>query len=235
MTDNTTELNRRTVLKSTAVTGVTGTVISSTRASSEQTIRLIEAGIRYDLETTDDLSTVQLDSRPRFTVDTDRIELVVGDDISTAWVDKIRQTAGLVAEQPAAVGESVAARDSERQVATATTELSTRMRPMRGVVLAEPTEYPRVKVQRRSATPRLIVPGAGTFELGPGTDREIELSTTTLQAQTVQETGEPTEWEDLPEHLWNAERTYGSETVQATPVVRVVDHGELTLRQAEMA
>lgn len=232
--DPSAHLDRRTVLKSVAATGFSGTVISDVGAAAEETTRVIETGIRYDVEVADEFSVVQIDSRPRFTVDDTRSELVIGNDVSVDRVNNIRQAGGLVNEAPAAVGNSISARDSGREIDVLTTDISTRMRPKRGLVLAEPTTYPRVKVQRRSATPRLIISGTGTFELGVGTDREVTLDTTTVKAQTVEKTGEVIEWEDLPEHMWNAERTYGSETVNATPVVRVVDHGRVPVRQADM-
>lgn len=236
MADNTIEnVNRRTVLKSVTAAGLATTAVPGSASASEATVRVVETGIYYDLGEVDDIGVTQLDSRPRFTVDHRRGDLVFGDDVSQARVAETTRKGALINEQPTGQNQAAVARDSQRTVRTAPIDVSTRMRAKKGITLASGLDLPQVIVQRKGANPKLVVPGEGTFELEPGTDRKIQLPTETLDVETVRVVEEAVPAEGRPEHRWGPKREYGSRTVEATPIVHVVDHGELGVRQEPMA
>ena len=236
MTDNTSDqINRRTVLKSAAAAGLTTAVVSGRVSASRPTVRTIETGIYYDLNVGEDVGISQLDSRPRFTVDHRQRDLVFGDDVSQTRVGRATQKGAFINEQPVGQGQAAAARDSERTVRTVPIEVSSRMRAKKGVTLASDHVLPRVIVQRKGANPKLVVPTEGAFALESGTNREIRLPTETLEAQTARVVEEAVPVEGRPKHRWGPKREYGSTAIDATPVVHVVDHGEVGVRQEPMA
>lgn len=236
MTDNINEnVNRRTVLKSVTAAGLAATTVPGSAGASEATVRVVETGIYYDLSEGEDINVSQLDSRPRYTVDHRRGDLVFGDDVSQTRVEKTARKGALINEQPVGREQAAMARDSQRTVRTAPVDVSTRMRAKKGVVLASKHDLPQVVVQRNGSNPKLVVPTEGTFDLEPGTDREIQLSPETLEVETVRVVEESVPVEGRPKHRWGPKREYGSRAVDATPVVHVVDHGELGVRQEPMA
>lgn len=236
MTDNINEnVNRRTVLKSVTAAGLATTAVPGSVGASEATVRVVETGIYYDFGGDEDVSVSKLDSRPRYTVDHRRGDLVFGDDVSQTRVAKTTRKGALINEQPVDREQAAAARDSQRTVRTAPIGLSTRMRANKGVSLASGHDLPQVIVQRKGSNPKLVIPREGTFDLEPETDREIRLPTETLEVETVRVVEEAVPVEGRPKHRWGPKREYGSRTVDATPVVHVVDHGEIGVRQEPMA
>lgn len=226
---------RRQVLKATAATGAVGIVASQANAAPTQTIRTIEAGLRYDLDIQDNFSWVRLDSRPQFTINDRRKELVFANRVSQARVSEVRESGTLFAEQPVQAGQSTPVSPGDNQVRTLPTDLSARMRPMEGVSLSSPHRLPRVDIHQSGTAPRVVIPSETTVDLKPGTNREIRLDPRTVEVTTVTITDEKVPIEGRPEHRWGPRREYDSVEVEATPIVEVVDHGELTLRRRKLA
>lgn len=225
---------RRDVLKTTATAGMTTTVLP-TGAAAGSAIRTIEAGIRYDLEIRDDFSTLQLDSRPPFTINGDRKELWLANRVSQSRVNGIADAGVMADEQPLGVGQAKTLRENIRTTMQLPTALSGRMRPKRGVSLETEHRLPEVSIQRNGPSPKLVLPSAGTVSLEPCRDYEVELEPETVEVTTVRFTDEKVPIEGRPEHRWGNEREYDSLEVTATPVVEVVDHGDLVLRRRDLA
>jgi hypothetical protein len=225
---------RREVLKATAVTGTAGTIIARRAgATSAPTVRTVEAGLYYDLEIEDNYSWSRLDSRPQFTIDDRRKELVLANRTSKSRESNIIDAGALFDEQPVQKSQSATVGPSNRQVETLPTELSTRMRPMEGVSLSSAHRLPQIRTERNGETPRIMLP-SGTVELESGTNQEIQLDTQTVEVTTVRVTDEKVPIEGRPEHRWGPKREYDSVEVEATPVVKVVDHGNLTVTRREL-
>lgn len=210
--------------------GVSGQV-----TASEASVRTIETGVYYELDKRGEFGKNQLDSRPRFTIDRSRENLVFGNDVSQARVNAVSEKAAFINEKPVGQGNAAEARHSQQSVDSIPTELSVRMRPKSGITLASPHTLPEVMVQRRGANPKLVVSGKRSFELETGTGREVRLPTEMLSVETVEVVEEAVPIEGRPKHRWGPKREYGSTEVEATPVVRVNDHGELGVRRREMA
>lgn len=225
---------RRDVLKSTAAAGATATVLPSSTAAGSS-VRTIEAGIRYELEVRDDFSVLRLDSRPSFTIDERRGELWLASRVSRSRADDIAAAGTLVDEQPVGVGEAGTVGPAERTTTWLPTALSTRMRPTRAASLATEHRLPEVTVRRDGPTPKLVAPTAETVAIEPGSDHEIRLDPRTVEVTTVRVTDEKVPIEGRPEHRWGYKREYDSVAVSATPVVDVVDHGDLVLRRRDLA
>jgi hypothetical protein len=225
---------RREVLRATAATGAVATTIGSRAgATTTPTVRTVEAGLYYDLEIEDDYSWSRLDSRSPFTVDDRRKQLVIADRASESLERDIVNAGALFDEQPVQKGQSTDAAPDSETVETLPTEVSTRMRPMEGVSLSSAHRLPQIRIERDGAVPRLVSP-SGTTELESGADREVRLEPQTVEVTTVRITDEKVPIEGRPEHRWGPKREYDSVEVEATPVIEVADHGDLTITRRKL-
>lgn len=226
---------RRDVLKATATTGATAAIFSrKSTAGSPPSIHTVEAGIYYELDVGDDFRMLHLDSRPQFTINNEQEELWLADKIPQSRANAIVDAGGLFDEDPVAEGQSTNVQPGDRDTKELPTALSTRMRPMEGASLAVAHRLPKVILQRRGKKSRIVLPGHGSYELDPGTSQEFRLDQTTVDVTTVHVTDEKVPIPGRPEHRWGPKKEHDSVTVSATPVVRVVDHGALTLRRREL-
>lgn len=226
---------RRQLLKATAASSAAGTVLSTAAsAASSTTVRTIEAGIYYDLDVGDNFVQMHLDSRPAYTVDAKRNDLVYPERVPASMTAAVSQAGALFAENPVRSGSAAEVGPTNRLVRTLPTKLSTRKRPMEGVKLASKRRLPEASIKRTGTAPRLVVPSETTIDLSPGTDREVRLSPQTVEVQTVRVTDEVVPVEGVPEHRWGPKREYDSVEVEATPVVSVTDRGELALRRHKL-
>ncbi|MFB6193753.1 MAG: hypothetical protein ABEI75_01690, partial [Halobaculum sp.] len=231
MTDTTP--TRRTVLRSTSV-AVTGTAIVGQASAEAPTVRTVETGIGFEVDRTPELVGIHSDSRPEYAVDTGRRELVFDTETDSETPVAAADAGALVAERPTAPGESQSLFAAGQSTTRLVTDFSGRMRPMESLSLVEPTTVPRASVTRKGRTPRLVVPSEGTVELPPGSDRTVRLPPRSVEVKTVRTTDEKVEVEGVPERRWGYERVFGSRTVEATPFVRAVDHGELELTRRQL-
>ncbi len=228
------DVDRRTVLKSLTAAGATMAGVSGHATAAENSVHTVEAGIYYDFEEDPGVGTTHLGSRPRFTIDQRRNNLVFGNDVSQARVNAASEKGALINESPTAKGGLSETHDSGRTVRTIPIELSARMRAKSGVKLAASQTLPDVSVKWQGSAAKLVVPGKGRFELEAGTEREVRLPAETVTVETSEIVEKAVPIEGRPEHRWGPKREYGSKNTKATPVVRAVDHGQLGVRRKEM-
>lgn len=220
---------RRDVLEKTATTGAVGTFLPQTVRGNVPTVRTIEAGIRYDIDIQDDYSTSHIESRPSFTIDNASGEVILAERVSQSRETAILDTGAFFDEQPVKVGQSKMVTPGNQRVRMAPTDLSARMRPKKAVNLATEHRLPEVVLQSNGSQPRVVIPSGETRAIQAGTDQQILLEPETVEVVTVTFTEETVPVEGRPEDRWGPAREYGSVKVQATPVVEIVDHGDLVV------
>lgn len=225
---------RREILKAAATSGVTGIALSTTASATATTVRTVEAGIRYDFDIKETFNQIYLNSRPPYTINTDRKELVYPNRAPASMTAQPSEAGALFAERPVRSGKGVEVGPENRHVSVLPTKLSTRMRPMEGVRLTSKQRLPKVSIQRNGRTPWLAVPSEERTKLSSGTGREIHLSPQTVEVQTVRVTDDVVPVEGRPQHRWGPKRKYGSAEVKVTPVISIADHGELTLKRQKL-
>lgn len=227
-----TDTNRRDVLKGIAFGGaLVGGSMSVSATQSNESVQVVEAGIRYDLPHVHDHVEKSYHSRPPYTVDARGKRFVLG-RATTDYKSDIEQKSSLVAEKPTERGE-VDVPHSKRKTLTLPTRLTRRKRVTHGVGLTEPVRLPNVVVDWNPNAPAIDVEGVGRVDIEPNTSKSIELDPVEVNVKTETPTDEkvdpPQELTDVPDGYLAKKVEEGSETVEATPVVEVVHHGELTM------
>lgn len=220
---------RRGVLRTTATAGAAATFVPQTVRGDPPTVRTVEAGIRYDIDIQDDYSVSHLDSRPLFTVDRGRGEVALANRVSQSREAAMIKAQAFIDEQPLGMGQSKTITPGNESVRSIPTDLSARMRPTRVVNLAADHRLPRVLVQPNGARSKVVLPPGETRAIQSETEQQIHLEPETVEVETVTFTDEKVPVEGRPEDRWGPAREYGSVEVQATPVVEIVDHGELVV------
>lgn len=230
MTDNP---SRRQVLRGVSSAGalaVFGTAGAS--AAGDPSLRVVEAGIRYDVPDRDDLERYHVDSRPQYTVRANQNELQLTSRASEELASKLDGGA-FVDEQSAGTGASTEIHGSNREVRELPTALSARMRVMEQITLESPIRLPTVTVHANANGAAATVESKGRIDLETGSRTTVELDPVSVSAKTAVTTDEVVPLEGVPEHLWGPTEEVGTAEIQATPVVELVDHGELTVTRRD--
>lgn len=232
---------RRDVLKTAAVIGAIGSFAVQTAAGKTPTARIVEAGIRYEVPESEapsgdeELQFVLPDSRPSYTVDEDREAFVLSKDAPDSLFQSIRRSGSLLDERTGEAADAVNVAPADGHVGVLPTELSARMRPKEALSLDARHRVPNVSLQWNSNAPAVAIESEGTLDLSPNSQRTVRLDPETVEATTVRRTDETVEVEGMPDHRQGPKRVFDSVTVEVTPVVEVVDHGELTLVRHPLA
>lgn len=220
---------RRCLLEKITTAGVAATLAPRTVQGKAPTVRTVEAGIRYDLDIQGDYSMSHLDSRPLFTIDSGRGEVVLAERIPNSREATILEAGSFFDEQPVERKQSVPISPGDREVRKIPTGLSTRMRPTQAVNLMGEHRLPEVLLKSTGSGPRVVLPSGETTTSKAGMNQQIRLEAETVEVKTVTFTDEKVPVGERPEDRWGPAREYGSVEVQATPVVEVVDHGDLVV------
>ncbi|MFB6177595.1 MAG: hypothetical protein ABEI99_10705 [Halobaculum sp.] len=227
MTDDHT--TRRDALRAVGAVGLMSGL--STAATAEApTVRVVEAGLRYELSVAESFDTVHPDSRPPYTVNEGRGELLLLNTASRADRRAIRGAPELANERSVRTGTTV--RVDPGEVGALPTELSTRMRAKEAVVLTEQLRTPRVTARPTADDVVLTAEGAGRRRLSSGERTTVALDSVTATVQTSRVVGEAdVNDQDVPDFRIGVQREYGSRTVEVRPIVEAVNHGTLTVAQ----
>lgn len=224
------ETTRRDVLKiAGTASAVSGLALTATANEGER-VRVVEAGLRFEVPDNDDYERVNPDSRPPYTVDETERKLVVLNTASPADESRIQETGDLLDERSAGRADEVAVGPRDGQLKALPTELSSRMRVKRAVQLDSPVRAPTVTLRANTNAPALSVEGEGVVELGIGERTEVRLDPVTAEARTSHVVGKAS-IEGVPEHMQGLKRERDSVEVEATPVVEAVNHGELVVEK----
>lgn len=221
------KINRRTLLKSAVVSGSSAIISTQTVHSASKQIeetRLVEIGLRYQLNEEKDYFTVH------------------SEGISGYWVDSINNRINLKPVLPEKSREKfeennllVASRDLFRPPAQVTNTrptpgLATELRygrvPSKSVVLEEPERPPTISVKKKNNNLKINIEGQ-TIRSKPGLNREIELDSIHALVQTEIVTGEIVEIEGVSKDEWGPKIEFGAVETKATPIVSITDYGAL--------
>lgn len=227
MTDNP---SRRRILQAISTTGAVTLFGASRAAASSPGVRVVEAGIRYDTPDREDYVRYHVDSRPPYTVATNRNELIVLANASDSLAQEVAGR-GLVDEQSIGRGARTPIGGSGKRVRTLPTGLSARMRVSEKLQLTEEHRLPTVTVHWNANGAAATVQGSGRIDLAAGEHRQVELDPETVTVKTATTTDDIVPVEGVPEHKWGPAREYGTVDVTATPVVELVDHGTLSVTE----
>jgi hypothetical protein len=228
-------ITRRDLLKMAATTGAVSTIATVGTATSGPSARIAEVGLRFDIPDENEYHGVLLDSRPPFTVDDDRDEFVLAEHVDPTYASAIEHAGFLVDEHPTKSGESVLVGPDDGFAGALPTELSARMRPKRALSLASDNRVPTVTLHRTGTDLHLSVESNGTMPLEPQTEREVRLEPKTVDAQIVHRSESNADIPGRPAHRIGPSRTFESVEVEVTPVVEIVDHGELSVTRRKLA
>lgn len=225
---------RRDVLKATgAASAISGFALTAT-ASENQLVRVVEAGIRYEVPPNDSYDGVHLDSRPPYTVDTDERKLVVLNTASQSTTSRIRESTNLLDEMAIDSGDETSVGPRDGTLSALPTELSSRMRVMHAVSLVSPIRVPTVTLHQNANAPVLNVESEGVVELPVGERTEVRLDSVAAEARTTHVVGKVS-IEGVPEFMEGLKREQDSVEIEATPVVEAINHGELVVKRQSRA
>lgn len=213
---------RRRLLRSAALAGSVAAVGPTVAGDDGRSVRLVEAGIRYDVPDGEEYDRVHVDARPQYTVRPRARELVASDPAAL-------ETDGSIASGRTTIdgaGEPV------RLLPTA---LTSRKRVRAGVALAEDHRLPEVVLEPDAAETTVDVPSGDRFDLPKGSAREIALPSETVAVRTRAASDERATVRSAP--AWHAGRVQeeGAATVEAVPVVAITDHGDLSVVAEDLA
>lgn len=224
------ETTRRDVLKiAGTASAVSGLALTAT-AEEGKRVRVVEAGLRFEVPENDEYDRVNPDSRPPFTIDETQRKLVVLNTASPADTSRIRDSSDLIGERSASSADEVAVGPQDGTLKALPTELSSRMRVKRAVQLDSPVRIPTITIHANANAPALNVEGEGAIELDVGERIERRLDPITADARTSRVVGQAS-IEGVPEHVQGLKRERDSVEIEATPVVEAVNHGELVVEE----
>lgn len=227
MSNNTTT-DRRDVLKAIGTVSMAGGL--STVAAAADRVRVVEAGLRYEVPDNDDYVEVHPDSRPPYTVNDERGRLLVLNTASARDRSHIRGASELANERSVQTGARVRVGPRDGKLDGLPTSLTARMRPKRVVNLDSPVRAPTVAVHPNADGVVLEVESRGTTDLPVGERTTVSLDPLRATARTTHVVGEASV-DGVPDHMQGLERRYDSVEIEVTPVVEAINHGELQVKQ----
>lgn len=224
------ETTRRDVLKiAGTASAMSGFAISAAAKEGKQ-VRVVEAGLRYEVPSNDAYDVVLPDSRPPFTVDVNKRKLFVLNTAAPSTISRIQEADELLVEQSVGSRSDVTVGPNTGVLKALPTELSSRMRATRAVQLESPVRAPIVTINSNANAPALNVESIGTVELTVGEKTEVRLDPVTAEARTTHVVGEASV-EGVPEFMQGLKREQDSVEIEVTPIVEAINHGELRVEQ----
>jgi hypothetical protein len=215
-------------LKAVGAIGVVGG-LSTAATADAPTVRMVETGLRFEVPTDDSFEFIHPDSRPPYTVNAGRGELLLLNTASRANRRAIRDAPELTNEQSVSTGTQVRADPGE--LGALPTRLSARMRAKTAVQLIDHLRTPTVTARPTGDGMVLTAEGRGRVSLPVGERTTVELDPVTATIRTSQVVGRADVADDVPEFMIGLEREYGSREVEVRPVVEAINHGKLPVAQ----
>ena len=220
-------LTRREALKAIGVAGsLTTTGVLTDQQTPYGTVRLIEAGIEYDLPNGYNYNTYHLDGQPMYHVGADGTRLFLTRS-APASVRRLFAKSDVITSGDRVTG-TPGVLTNTRPTKGVTTKLASGARPVIGVALAESHTKPTIEIRRLDQTP---VIATKTVEKEVTSDLETSHSVKPreITAETRHVLDERVDDESVPMHERALKTEYRDVQVEAVPKVRIRDHGELTV------
>lgn len=210
----------RTVASSSAIV-----TLGASEVAAKLSVRLVEAGVKYEVPERSDYDGIHIDSRPPYTVDHDNNNLVISESSDVLQEDQ----SALIDESEAKEMSSVEIGGSGKQVKAIPVSLSSRLRVMNAISLTSKHQLPTVTLHWNGESVTANIQSKGEIELSPGATKQVSLEEENVEARTIRVTDEIAEIEGIPERALGPKREFGSVDVNVTPVIKMVDYGELTV------
>lgn len=221
MTNN---YNRRDVIKKSSTVGVLASPILNSNLNKPPSTRVIEAALTYDIQNEDNYERFHTDSRPPYTIDHSKQQLVPLESASNNFKKQIHASSNLALEQPANNNQTVNLVGKTTKRKALPIKHSGRYRPKQSVFLDEQIQYPNAVVHLNSNAPALNIPNHGNITLPVKEQREIELAPITVD---IRNKGARRRSIDGTS---DSDTNQRSTTVEATPRIHAINHGELTIK-----
>lgn len=219
---------RREALKAVGAIGVVSG-LSAVATADAPTVRVVETGLRYEVPTDNSFDIVRPDSRPPYTVNAERGELLLLNSASRADRQAIRSAPELTNEQSVSTGTRV--RVDPGELGALPTDLSARMHAKSAVQLVDHLRTPTVTARPTGDGVVLTAEGRGRVSLPVGERTTVELDPVTATVRTSRVVGPADVDDDVPEFMVGLEREYGSREVDVRPVVEAINHGKFSVAQ----
>lgn len=223
---------RRQILQSISTTGAVAMLGTAAGAAPGPSVRLVEAGLRYDVPERSDYERTHTDSRPPYTVDAAENRLLVLPRAAKS-VEQQLDADGVVDERVAGAADRVHVVEPDARTGSLPVSLTGRKRIMDVVHLADDHRLPTVTLHWNANGTAATVQSEGRVELAAGESKTIELEPETVDVRTVTKLDERRESDHVPDDRLSLKTERGTATVDATPIVEVVDHGTLALERME--
>lgn len=218
---------RRDALRAVGAIGMVGGLATAATADAP-TVRVVETGLRYEVPKDSSFELILPDSRPPYTVHTERGELLLLNTASRVDRRAITSAPELTNEQSVSTGTKVRVDPGEQRALP--TALSSRMRAKEAVQLTDNLRTPTVIARPTEDGVVLTAEGRGRVSLPVGERMSLELDPVNTTVQTSQVVG-PADVDGLPKFMTGLEREYGSREVEVRPVVEAINHGKLSITQ----
>lgn len=203
--------------------------LSATATADAPTVRVVETGLRYEVSTDERFELIRPDSRPPYTVNTKRGELMLLNTASRADRRAIGNAPELLNEQSVSTGTQV--RVDPGVIGAIPTDLSARMRTKTAIQLADRIPTPTVTARSTGDGVVLSAEGRGQVPLPIGERTTVELNSVNVGVRTSEVVGPNDVDDDVPEFMVGLEREYGSREVDVRPVIEATNHGNLSVVQ----
>lgn len=226
MTSNTNP-DRRTVLK-TVGSSVLVSGIGSARRTSQNSVSLIEAGLRYSIPDNPSYERYHVDRPSEYHVNPNRGEITLRPtahpktELAFTSADTVLNT-GNITEDKATVSR----RESTAKLPI---EIDSHYRLDKYVTLAEPTTKPRVEITTSGRSPTLRLADE-TYDLPKGKETIVSLERRTVPVRTRVVTDEKADIPGVPEQALGYKVKHDTVNVTVTPKVVATNFGELQVKK----
>lgn len=209
-------INRREILKLIGASGsiaITGTATAS--KIDTEPIRLVEVGLRYQLQEEHSYVGAHSEGLPGYYVDEETKRLLLTPTIGDARSVFEETELVVAAPDPGATPHRLTPRE---QTDILPTSLKNYHRPYERVRLEDPITPPRVQVEDAGGSPRVVAEGIHTT-LGTDGSGSIELESRIVSVDTYRITDEIVEIAGVSDHRQGPKKEYDSVQVEAQPVI----------------
>jgi len=218
--------NRRQVLQAFSSTTAAAMMGLATASQPSGSARLVEAGIEYVVPNRPDYELGHTDSHPPYAVDSELDLLLI-----PPWA---HEGVGSQASRGPMIDERSANRNSPVHVVAPNTRvralpigLSGRKRVTDSLHLKNPLQLPTVTVHWNENAPSAAIQSVGMVNVSPGESKAVELEPETVEVRIVSST----DGSDEGSRVIQREEEYAQ--IEATPVVHIVDHGDLDIQHID--
>lgn len=220
-------ISRRSMLKSAGsivAFGAIGSVPASAQKSSQ--VRLIEAGVTYNVPERDDYKAYHHDSTPQYVVDPDEDTLTILPEMTESLQQKLGRGSTVAAGKNVSKGPGtvVPAQDTT-QIPVRT---GSKLQPSSTIQTDSSVTLPEVALDSSESRPQMSINGQQVQAEGL---TQVSLSPQTVELKTRTVLDERVDNDQIPPEQRALKTVEGSVTVDVVPEVAVRDYGTLDIAE----